>query len=307
MPIPFKCPHCEHRAAVNDQFAGRQAKCPQCKLDVTIPMGEHIPDDFVQPPGGGKYPPKTDPAKKRKYKIIGWSLLAFCLLSCGGGFARVILVARESARRIQCTSHIKQITIAMHNYHDVNKTLPPASSCDELGWSWRVRILPYMEQQAQYEQFNFDEPWDSEHNLTVAETMHPGLACASDKPDFKKINGHQIPVTNYVMISGPDTIGGDDGRGRGFGYVQDGMSNTIMIAEVSGENRPAWTEPVDITLDDLGRGINFGSGMTISSNHGGGANAGFCDGSIHFLPETMSPEDLQVFGNVRDGITIPLP
>ncbi len=75
--------------------------------------------------------------------------------------------AREAARRMQCANNMKQILIGLQNYHDTYNAFPPAYTVDEDGkplHSWRVLILPFIEQQALYEQIRLDEPWDSEHN-----------------------------------------------------------------------------------------------------------------------------------------------
>ncbi len=74
---------------------------------------------------------------------------------------------RENAARSQCTNNLQQIGLAMHNYHDRHKTFPPAYTVDKAGkplLSWRVLILPYLDQEALYKEFHLDDPWDSVHN-----------------------------------------------------------------------------------------------------------------------------------------------
>ena len=85
-----------------------------------------------------------------------------------------IAAARGNAQRQMSMNNLKQIGLAMHNYHDVNKRFPPAANLDAAGkplLSWRVHILPYLEQEALYKQFKLDEPWDSEHNKKLAEIV----------------------------------------------------------------------------------------------------------------------------------------
>ncbi|MBC7820403.1 MAG: DUF1559 domain-containing protein, partial [Planctomycetaceae bacterium] len=84
--------------------------------------------------------------------------------------------AREAARRAQSKNNLKQIAIAMHNYHDVTKAFPPAANVDAKGkklLSWRVHILPYVDQAPLYKQFHLDEPWDSEHNKQFIKQIPP--------------------------------------------------------------------------------------------------------------------------------------
>lgn len=75
---------------------------------------------------------------------------------------------REAAvRRIRHRNHLENIGQALDNYHIVNDQYPPARGCDKKGkplLSWRVHILPFLDEQELYEKFKLDEPWDSEHN-----------------------------------------------------------------------------------------------------------------------------------------------
>ena len=90
--------------------------------------------------------------------------------------------AREAARRTQCKNNLKQIGIALHSYHDVYKTFPPAYIPDEDGkpmHSWRVLILPFIEQQALYEQYDFNEPWDGPNNSQLANVVISVYQCPS--------------------------------------------------------------------------------------------------------------------------------
>ena len=75
--------------------------------------------------------------------------------------------AREAARRAQCSNNLKQIGLAFHNYHDSYGCLPPAYIPDGNGQpmhSWRVLILPFVEQSPLYDQYDFDEPWNGPNN-----------------------------------------------------------------------------------------------------------------------------------------------
>ena len=93
-----------------------------------------------------------------------------------GGIMAVLLIpavssAREAARRMQCSNNLKQIALALHNYHSAYGTLPPAYTIDVDGnrlHSWRTLILPYMEQDALYQQIDFSKPWDDPANAFLA-------------------------------------------------------------------------------------------------------------------------------------------
>ncbi len=82
--------------------------------------------------------------------------------------------ARAAAQRSQSFNNLKQLALAMHNYYDAKKSFPPAASYNKNGkplLSWRVHLLPYLEQEALYREFHLDEPWDSEHNRKLIEKM----------------------------------------------------------------------------------------------------------------------------------------
>jgi hypothetical protein len=302
MSILFTCPYCGQQKKAKDKLAGRTVSCKACGELIKI-TGE-----------------------KRGFwggliaflVVIVLGLALFC-----GVLMPAITAAKKAARRMQCANNTKQLLIGIQSYHDKHGALPyavgplvPGQKEEVEGaeteviseihnpqlWSWRVRVLPFMENQLLYDEFRFDEPWDSEHNLTVAETMPHGLECSMPDQGFKEINGHKIPLANYVMVSGPGTVGSTDGSEIRLNDIEDGPSNTLLIVEVCGDYRPAWTEPVDITLDDLGRGVNAVHGKSISSLHyADGANVGLCDGSVRFLDETMAPRLLRSLGAINDG------
>jgi hypothetical protein len=78
--------------------------------------------------------------------------------------------------RIEASNNLKMIGLAMHNYSDGHKTLPPPAIYGKDGTpllSWRVLLLPYIEQQHLYAKFRLDEPWDSSHNKDFLRYMPP--------------------------------------------------------------------------------------------------------------------------------------
>ncbi|MCR9120515.1 MAG: DUF1559 domain-containing protein, partial [bacterium] len=78
--------------------------------------------------------------------------------------APAVMAARAAARQAQATNNLKQLGLAMHNYHDVYTHFPAAYTADKEGkplLSWRVHLLPFIEGGALYEKFHLDEPWDS--------------------------------------------------------------------------------------------------------------------------------------------------
>lgn len=94
--------------------------------------------------------------------------------------APAVQSALEAARRVQCVNNLKQIALAMHNYHASNNKFPRPATHNEKGkslLSWRVAILPFIEQQELYDKFKRDEPWDSPHNKALLKEMPPVYRC----------------------------------------------------------------------------------------------------------------------------------
>lgn len=150
--------------------------------------------------------------------------------------------ARTAARRMSSSNNLKQIGLAMHNHNDVFKQLPGPIR-DENGkalLSWRVKVLPFVEQQALYEQFHLDEPWDSPHNIQLLEQM----------PDVYRDPGTLLPpgMTNYQLASGEGQMFEGAGEYK-FRDVLDGLSNTIMGFESSASAAVEWTKPADVKID----------------------------------------------------------
>jgi prepilin-type processing-associated H-X9-DG protein len=188
--------------------------------------------------------------------------------------------AREAARRAQCTNNLKQIGLAMHNYLSANGAFPKPAITDKDGkplLSWRVAILPYIEQQGLYNKFKLDEPWDSPHNKALINEMPATYQCPSR------------PVTapgqtTYQVFVGPGALF-EQGKATGIADVTDGTSNTMMVVEAK-EAMP-WTKPDDLKFDPFAAADPSLYGTF--SNHPGGFNAGFADGSVRFIKRSISP------------------
>lgn len=105
--------------------------------------------------------------------------------------------AREAARRASCKNHLKQIALAIHNYHDTNLRFPP-SYCMEEGqvlsgnngsWSIHGRILPYLEQSNAYSQVQLHVAWDVQIATGVPTMRIPVYLCPSDVNDQMRVTG----------------------------------------------------------------------------------------------------------------------
>jgi hypothetical protein len=198
---------------------------------------------------------------------------------------------RDSARRMQSQNNLKQIALALHNYHDVNGAFPPAAVYDKNGkalYSWRVLILPYIEQDNLFKEFHLDEPWDSEHNKKLLAQMPP--VYRADEADAKK------HLTRYLGFSGKDALF-DGAKGRRFADITDGTSNTLMVVEAA--KGVPWSKPEDVP---------FGAGKLLPlvvNPKKGGFNAALCDGSVRFFPKTIKEEVMRLLVQINDGMPLP--
>jgi prepilin-type processing-associated H-X9-DG protein len=198
-----------------------------------------------------------------------------------------VQAAREAARRAQCTNNLKQIGLAMHNFHSATNTFPAASIKDKDGkplLSWRVAILPYIECQSLYQRFHLDEPWDSPNNLPLLDEMPLTYACPSTPKSGPGMTPYQVIVGARTMFTG--------GKGVRINQVTDGTSNTILVAEA--KVQVPWSAPEDAPLNLAIPNSGLGS------KHPGGFNALFADGSVSFIKSSISQAILSALCT-RDG------
>jgi prepilin-type processing-associated H-X9-DG protein len=198
------------------------------------------------------------------------------------------------ASRTECKNHLKQLALAMHNYHDQYGSFPPAYIADKNGrpmHSWRVLLLPFLEFGHLYKEYRFDEPWNGPHNRLLAEPAPSVFHCPAD-------TGTKTD-TSYVVVVGPKTIFPGASSIK-IADIEDGTSNTILLVEAtdSGIN---WLEPRDMSYEDAVRGINAKTSWGISSHHEGGAMVAFADGSRELLPDQTPLQQLRLLLERNDG------
>ena len=188
-----------------------------------------------------------------------------------------VQAAREAARRVQCINNLKQIALAMHNYHSANNAFPRATISDEKVkplLSWRVAIVPYVGQQELYSKFKLDEPWDSPHNKALLKEMPPTYLCPN-RTNFEP------STTTYQVFVGHGALFEKD-QDIAIANVTDGTSNTIMVVEA--KEAVPWTKPADLSFDPQAAPWLFGAG----SPHPSGFNVSAGDGAGRFLNTTVN-------------------
>jgi prepilin-type N-terminal cleavage/methylation domain-containing protein/prepilin-type processing-associated H-X9-DG protein len=219
-----------------------------------------------------------------------------------------VQAAREAARRMQCTNNLKQLGLAVHNYHSSNNVLPaqcmyPASANLSGGWSfsWYLAILPNLEQGAVYNAVNFSlSPWGLEQT-TAAYNQIGTLLCPSESISSRP--GGLTATSSYVgNYGGPGSISGYSGTiiplsdlegigGQlgpiGFQSVTDGLSNSALFSEhlIGLSNSPS----LAISSRDAKRAV-FQNTITAKANSGAQQAMAFVNGCRAITTTSVSQD-----------------
>lgn len=237
---------------------------------------------------------------------------------------------REAASRTQCINNLKQIGVAVHNYHDVRKMLPPAGrdgpsvTCckgdTRKEWSWRFQILPYLEQDALFQ---------TSDDVAVAKTAVPVYHCPTRRIPTVYSNGARA---DYAANGGSSmSSSGLDGvfvrtyyGSKTLLHISDGTSNTLMVGEkqvhpsfqgnTGGDNEPwnnaGWDEDivrfgnVAPEPDALHPASSSHWSSKFGSMHDGVFNAVLCDGSVRSISFSVNAEQFRRFCVSNDGLTV---
>jgi Protein of unknown function (DUF1559) len=185
-------------------------------------------------------------------------------------------------RRTPCKNNLRNIAVALLNYHDVYESLPPAYTVASDGQplhSWRTLILPYLDEQRLYDSIDLSKPWDHPVNAAARETELPLFRCPSvDLP---------ASYTTYLAVVGDDCCFRTT-EPRPFSEITDGTRNTLMVFEVGSEHAVHWMAPQDA---DEFMVVNFANDDGLS--HTSGTQVALADGSVRFLSRTTEPETLK--------------
>ncbi len=186
---------------------------------------------------------------------------------------------RQVKQGVQQMWKLKQVGLAMQNYHDTFRRFPSAawSKDGKPLLSWRVALLPYVEQAALYDKFHLDEPWDSPHNVKLLTTMPDVYHCGGRKKDGK--------TAMMVFTGGGAAFHGS--KAFGVSQIGDGLSNTIMVVVAGPDQAVPWTKPEDLPFDPQDPIAAMGEVPEI------GFPAVLFDGSTLVLSKTIDPKRLR--------------
>ena len=340
MPISIRC-DCGKTLNVDEKYRGKKVKCPACGSLVLV---QEASETGVQADAPTKASVAVDdadaPAKRRPIgrpeaarssmplilgAVAGVAMLFGCLI-CGAGsgffFYRQAgveharaeearkeeAVQKRRAEQVHSSKNLKHLCIAALAFHDIYKMVPPPATVNPKNMqplvSWRVMLLPYLEENILYNQIRLNEPWDSEHNRQ-SWTRMPKVYELPGKPN-------QEGKTYYQVFQGSGSVFSFQqfGELRQFGVnafimpsrfriatMPDGVSNTIFAVEAA---EPVhWMKPDDIPF----RVGPQGAPLNLVGNHWGDDtfHVAFFDSSVMRMRRTIPPDMLQHLITPDDG------
>lgn len=220
--------------------------------------------------------------------------------------------AREAARRTQSKNNVKQLALAIHNYHATYNycpqgTIPNENLEPEERLSWLVSILPFLEQSPLFDRIDQKVGWEDAKNTQWLSVAIPTLTHPSNP--VPQLNGYG--TTGYLGLAGVGENGPNlpvnDPKAGMFGYnrvtrirdVLDGTSNTLMIGEA--EDPQPWGAGGKSTILPLIKQPYINGGNGYGSRSPGGANFGMADGSVKFVSENIDPGVMEALTTIRGG------
>jgi prepilin-type N-terminal cleavage/methylation domain-containing protein len=256
-----------------------------------------------------------------------------------------VQAAREAARASQCKNSLRQLGLALHNYHDVMKQCPAGWIADapegDPGWGWTVALLPHFEQGNLEGSIARHLPIADAANDAARRTVVPVLLCPSDGNDplfqIAAAGGDEhhvdegtplfsIARSNYVGVFGTVEIEDAPSQSDGmffhnsrtnFAKVKDGLSNTLVIGERQSEHGGSlWAGVISTANEPMARVVGVADHPPndphmhfedFSSNHPSGVHFLVGDGSVARINNTIDVAVYQALCTIKGGEPASLP
>lgn len=244
------------------------------------------------------FPSRSNQIDEAPHRRRGFTLIQFLVVIVILGVLIALLLPvhrspRPAAYRVQCINNIRQIGLALHNYHDTFQAFPPAYTVDENGnplHSWRTLILPFIDQGELYKKIDLTKPWDDPANADVIKSVVvPVYACPSHPNDVSRSH------TTYMAVVTPHSCFRAT-EPRELSDITDDPGKTIMVIEVDPEQAVHWMSP-----QDANQQLVLRIGPKTKHAHAGGGHALFVDGSVKFLSEALPATARQALISIAGG------
>lgn len=233
----------------------------------------------------------------------------YALLAIALGWVPTLLIPVTGHRshwlQSLCKYSMKEIVLKFHDFHDREHHLPmPAAGTPPV--SWRVNLLPYLDQKELFARYDQSQPWDALPNSSLRAERVRGYECPVVSYWLTNRQPPEFFYTSYALPVGPHALF-DSASPRTFRDVPDGLSNVIALLEVCGMNI-VWSEPRDVEIDKVPLGFNLpgsqpgtSDGVLSSMHRGGRVNVGFADGAVRAIAPDIDPVVLRRLLERDDG------
>lgn len=304
----FTCPHCQTRTLVERRYSGCSGRCVTCGQPITVPPfadgdrggeADSATKTITEsaPQGRSRGPQGESDRRLPRFLFGRAAIAAVVIVITLGILVAGVRYGREAIDRVQegrmrslSMRNLEKIATAMRNYAADHGTFPPAMTQDASGrplHSWRVLILPYLDEEALYRRFDLSVPWDSPENTAAAAEMpkvfrHPDIGRGQ-----RRLGAVGIDVSSYYVIRGPDTMFPPAGPRRETDAT-DGGDKTLLVVEGTPTGAVSWIQPIDLEFDALRGAVNAGGEIAAGGLTEGGVAVATVDGKGRFVRERHS-------------------
>lgn len=218
-------------------------------------------------------------AKKHRLTLVEVLVVIAIFGVLVGLMMPAVRTAKGPARQMMCSNNLKQIGLALQNYHQTWGSLPPAYTMDTEGnrlHSWRTLLLPYLEQNELYEKIDLSKPWNDPVNIAATQGQIP--------PVFSCPSSQDRTRTLYLAVVDPDGCFPGE-RSIGFQEITDGLTDSLFLIEAPEGSGVDWTSPFDTdwaTLSAIGEKTKL--------PHESIFNGVFADGSVRSMSSKTPAE-----------------
>ncbi len=279
MPYLFTCPHCLTKTQVDDRFSGQSGECVSCGEPIQLP---HFAGTAEAAPGFGVDSKPLGWAVAAGVLLVIMGCLVFAIFRFGG---QTVSQLQTNRQRTASMRNLEMIAAALNAYAADHGTYPPPITYGPgktKMHSWRVLILPYLERQELFDQYDMSKPWNDPANMMVCYNR-PAVFAHPTESQTGWTSG-----TGYYLIVGPGTLFPNSGP-LSPDQITDDPSQTILVIEGNPNSAGLWTEPLDLDFGLMRGQINGTAGIEPGGLCDGGAAMVTVDQRGHFAEETMSP------------------